>query len=524
MSTKKPFLPAILAILGLLGLAAAEPADPLPSETPTESAPASVGTPEPSDEPDAATPGSQQEDGVILLKDGQVVQGTIIRDDEGYLIKTPSGSKRFPRRRIEQTFSTLQEAYQYKASQFPDEDVQERLKLAQWCLAQNMETEARTQLNGILRINPKHIQAKAMLEKLDATQVRLAKQRQLDPGVRQAQATPGDIQGDGSPQELDPAALGRSGAQTRSMASGIAEVPNIFNLPRPTALRLSEEFNRSVHPILQRHCAKCHNERYPGMFQLRQVRSPRDLNRDTLNLNLDATLQLIDPSNPSRSEILTTSLRTHGIGKTKRPIFRASNDPSYLKLSQWVENICKPLGRDAIQQTSAQADPANVEERFAADRTPNLGLPSDDPGASASSIPPSRMNVPDFQSPRRVPQSPAQAVAGPNEFPLTNLTGNAAPASGTIPNSGAGTQPAMSPATRTAVAIPQTSAATATAPSATPAATPRAPVASASAQPAPGSSPVAGTAPTAKKPKAAVKIDPAALERLLKARNGGSGN
>jgi len=390
---------------------------------------------------------------------------------------------RFPRRRIEASFRTLHEAYEYKLSQFPDEDTGERLKLAQWCLAQNLQEEAKAQLNGILKINPKPPPATAMLQKMEQAEARQARRR-LDPGVQQAGATSDELPPSG-PKELDPAALRRPGS--RLMAGGIADIPNIFDLPRPTALKISEDFNRSIHPILQSSCAKCHNDRYPGAFQLRQVRRPRELNRDTLNLNLEATLQLIDPSNPSKSELLSSSLRPHGYGKSQQPIFRGSNDPSYQRLTQWVNSVCKPFKRDELRQASAQAGPAESEERFAADRAVNLG----NPAATNRQIMPNRQQPSRFQETPSA-RIPDQVGAGPGEFPLATLE-NATSLRTTgvlqIPPS-----PPKAASQTTAAELPELPANSAVIPS------PQKP----------------------KKPKKPVKIDPAVLERVLKARNGGN--
>lgn len=456
MSTKKPIFPVVLTVLALLGMASAEPAEPPPKE-PGEAA--------------QAPPSEQQ--GVILLVDGQVVQGVIVQDDEGCLLKSSFGSMRFPRRRIEATFRTLREAYEYKLSQFPEEDTGERLKLAQWCLAQNLREEAKAQLLGILKINPKHPPATAMLQKMEQAEVRQARRR-LDPGVQQAGATSDELPPTG-PKQLDPTALRRRGAGM--MAGGIADIPNVFDLPRPTALKISEDFNRSIHPILQTSCAKCHNDRYPGAFQLRQVRRPRDLNRDTLNLNLEAALHLIDPLNPAKSELLSSSLRPHGYGKSQHPIFRGSADPSYQKLSQWVNSVCKPFKKDALRQAGATSD----EEQFAADRAVNLGSP-------AAIDAPNRQIMPIRPQPAiRVPERPG---AGPYEFPLVTQENATA-----LRTTGILQAPPSAPSEAAQAAeLPKLPPGTASTPA----------------------------APSVNKPKKSVKIDPAALERVLKARNGGN--
>jgi hypothetical protein len=507
MSTKKPILAFGLTVLGFLRPVSAPAAADAQPLSPTPEA-ARSGSPEKPGEGHSPPAPPENEQGIILLTDGQVIRGTLVHDDTGCLVKTPFGSMQFPERRIVKTFRTLREAYEYKLSQFPEEDTQERLKLAQWCLTQDLQQEAKEQLQGILKINPKHPPAKAMLEKMEQTEARLAR-RKIDPDVQQAKATPEDMTG--LPKQLDSAALLRS--RSRPAVAGIADVPEIFNLPRPIALKINDEFNRSIHPILQAYCAKCHNERYPGDFQLLQIRSRRDLNRDTLRLNLEATLQLIDPLNPSRSEILSSPLRPHGLGKTKRPIFRGSNDLAYQKISAWVESICKPLKMDTLRQASTRPDSAADTERFAVDRVPNLGEPAAYPSS------PRRPRSLQGAMEQSTPPQQIDTQPGPGEFPLGALpiqgglraTGNAQLPNGPPGRSGTMPQPAAPPS---AVTIPP------------PATIGRTAQAASAADALPELPPEAATTPSTtskpKKPKTPVKIDPAMLELMLKARNGGN--
>ena len=59
-------------------------------------------------------------------------------------------------------FDSIQEIHQYKLEQVPEEDMDEQLKLAQWCLSKGLEAEAKEHLESILKIDPKHARAKAM--------------------------------------------------------------------------------------------------------------------------------------------------------------------------------------------------------------------------------------------------------------------------------------------------------------------------------------------------------------------------
>ena len=259
----------------------------------------------------------------------------------------------------------MQEVYKYKLEQLPEDDFQERIKLARWCLEQKMEPEARQQLEAILERNPKHVQAKAMLVSLDQADVRLSN-RMRDPGVRQTageQVEP--IVGD-RPGTLDASVI--SGAQRGMRISGL---PVIFDLPPAQAVKRAEEFNRYVHPVLQIYCARCHNERSEGSFQLVQIKTRIDRTPEAVRANLDATLRLIDRENPTRSELLSSSLRPHGRGPNTRPIFQGSNDKAYQILATWAKNLqsATPVAEGVVPARFAASPVDDSGETFASQRS-----------------------------------------------------------------------------------------------------------------------------------------------------------
>ena len=142
---------------------------------------------------------------------------------------------------------------------------------------------------------------------------------------------------DGRPEALDSAVL-----RNAQRGLGIDDMPVIFDLPMPLAIKRTEEFTRWVHPVLQVYCAKCHDAQHPGDFQLVPVKSRSDRSSNALRANLDATLRLVDPKNLSHSVLLSSTLRPHGNGAKPRPIFPGSNDKAYRVLAQWVNHLSAP--------------------------------------------------------------------------------------------------------------------------------------------------------------------------------------
>ena len=255
-------------------------------------------------------------DRYVLLTDGKLIPGIVSETESEYVIEQRVGTMHFPKKRVEGAFDSVRKAYEYRLSQLPDRDSEERMKLALWCLHLKLTVEAGQLLESVLELNPKNTQAKAMQVSLAQAEKRLERQR--DPEVRR---TDGERPADGRPDALDSAVL-----RNAQRGLGVKDLPVIFDLPLPLAIKRTEEFTKYVHPLLQVYCAKCHDAQYQGEFQLVSTKARADRTSNALRANLDATLRLIDPANPSRSELLSVTLRPHGLGTKPRPIFPGSNE------------------------------------------------------------------------------------------------------------------------------------------------------------------------------------------------------
>ena len=98
------------------------------------------------------SPTSQPE--VVLLNDGRMVTG-VVSEEEGMIIVTqPIGTMKFPKKKVDRVFATIKEVYTYKLSQFPENDFDERINLAKWCLSQKMEPEAENSFKQFSSLAP----------------------------------------------------------------------------------------------------------------------------------------------------------------------------------------------------------------------------------------------------------------------------------------------------------------------------------------------------------------------------------
>lgn len=439
------------------------------------------------DQPDAADqavekPAGAETPKLLLLNDGRILSGEVSEEDEMIILTQPAGVMRFPARKVVRAFSSIQEIHQYKLDRVPEEDMDEQLKLAQWCMSQGLVAEANEHLKCILKIDPKHGRAKAMTASIRMTETRMANARR-DADVQQTGAEVVEPAGMGRP-----ATLAREVVRGAQRGMGVNSLPIIFDLPPGAALKRADEFKNYVHPVVQAYCVKCHNDRYEGEFHLIPFKTRVERTPETLRANLDAVLRLVDREVPGRSELLASSLRPHGTGPNTRPIFQGSNDKAYQILAAWVNNLrVKP----APAAGSADAAPAATDgpaEGFAVDRVRiNQGSVNVEPVAGGPTVgSPFQMPAPEVIPPTRyVPGQGfvADAADDPGEFP--------------IPFAVSGVKPKL-PAAQ---------------------GEPAAPVARPPADPAAAVEPGDEAPAAAKKPAKPLKLDPALLQRALQLKN-----
>jgi len=246
--------------------------------------------------------------------------------------------------------------------------------------------------------------------------------------------------------------------------------------------------------------------------------------------NLDASLKLVDRANPLRSELLASSLRPHGAGPSKRPIFQGSNDRAYQILATWVNKLqATSVAESVVPAKSHPVAPgAELGESFAsqrgqiADEPEQLG-PATRPFVTGpvthKVLPPLRVVpgkgvIPDTGvDPDEFPLPFAVSGAKPNVGPKRPVT--QAPATKVLKPDGSGeTDPAGGGRAATAVSAPARKKAELSQPTETKAA------ADPASSPGDGDDP-ADTDAVKKKPRKPPKLDPDLLQRTLQLRNQG---
>jgi hypothetical protein len=267
-----------------------------------------------------------------LLSNGKVVRGEIARDPASgdYLVRQKIGQAKYPASLVLHAGSSLIDLYRFQVERLPNGDPDERMKLVRWCLAERLMPQAREQLTSLLQLCPDDREAKAMLLFVDSAAARAAR---VDTEVRRTSGDDLEGQPPASPEPMAPN-VARSARRNFGGASGL---PQIFDLPAAAVARRATEFTQAIQPILQVRCARCHNENYQGNFQLVEIKSKRDRTPDIARTNLEATIRLVNPDDPMRSDLLSAGLVPHG--GNRNGIFRGAKDREYATLERWVMSL-----------------------------------------------------------------------------------------------------------------------------------------------------------------------------------------
>lgn len=105
--------------------------------------------------------------GVLVLVDGTVVDGTIIRTQAGFHVDVRGGQRVVPTKDVALYVKTKQDAYEKISKQSSTTNVPVRLQLAEWCLKNRLYKEAGQEIKSILVLEDDNAVAKELLKQLE---------------------------------------------------------------------------------------------------------------------------------------------------------------------------------------------------------------------------------------------------------------------------------------------------------------------------------------------------------------------
>lgn len=257
--------------------------------------------------------------GVLMLRNGELIAGTITFSGDRYDVGLEDGEIRIKGAEVEYCGRTVRDCFEHRCDKVEADKVDDRLNLAEWCVRQNMLEEAAGQLGEALRIDPTHPRI-GLIER----RIKLAIEQ---PGGGAA-AT-----GNGLP---DTATLAELDRMVRSLPA-----------------RSVETFTTTIQPMLLNRCsnAGCHGPQSSNSLRLLRISAAKLSSRRSTQRNLHSALTMVDRAKPDESKLLVAPTKPHG--NAKEAIFTSRELWQYKQLVDWVHGV-------AASQPPAQ--PATLEE------------------------------------------------------------------------------------------------------------------------------------------------------------------
>ena len=211
----------------------------------------------------------KQEQLLLVLNTGRVVQGHLIPRPGGYDVNLPTGRLFVPASQIRFTATSMDDAYHSMRKSLREFTPDAHLSLARWCLTNQLTSRARGEILDALKLDPYRDDARRMLQNIVREQQRV---------IEAAQPSPEDTPAE---QQLLP--------DRRSLGG----------LPP----ELAQRFTQRVQPILSARCgnSRCHGD---GRNSFTVVHSLRRSTAQISELNLAAVLKHIDFQAPENSSLL----------------------------------------------------------------------------------------------------------------------------------------------------------------------------------------------------------------------------
>ena len=271
--------------------------------------------------------------GVLLLRNGEVIEGKISLVGELYNVALPGGEIRIKTAEVEFWCRDIQEVYRRKRAAIPQGDVRDHLRLARWCLHHDLLGCAGRELADALAADPSH-------PMIDLLQRRLKMAAEPPPPAHSV----GYI-------HIPP--MGTPGTPTEQAPS----FEELDRLVRDLPPRSVESFTQTIQPLLLNHCATggCHGPRSPSEFRLLRIPPGRPPSRRLTQRNLHAALSWVDRENPSASRLLTAPMGRHGTAK--QAVFGKGQATQYQRLVDWVGQLSGRPAAKVPETVALKEDP-----------------------------------------------------------------------------------------------------------------------------------------------------------------------
>lgn len=279
---------------------------------------------------------------VVVLRNGHAFVGAVDQaGDRMTITQGPGRSVRVPLRDVDIVVDTLHDAYVHRRQRLHPGEINDQMRLAQWCLRYQLEDEAAELLLEMSRRYPNHHAVRALERQMGERAGLLAGSGRDASAVRTASF---------QQAEVAPDAMGFPLA-VPSAPEELGELPSLS----PAEIT---EFTRVVQPLLQNRCgnANCHASNGRSAFVLQRTPTGRLTFKDLTWSNLRAAWKQVDLRDPERSPLIVMATTPHG-GQSRAPLETYESRPRQ-RLARWVVSATQA---DAIAsgETPSAAGPAH---------------------------------------------------------------------------------------------------------------------------------------------------------------------
>jgi hypothetical protein len=292
--------------------------------------------------------------GVLLLHNGELIRGKVVRSAEHYVVEVDRGELRIRATDVECLAQSADECYLHRRDAIEGGKAEDHLGLAEWCIRHDLHERAAGELKQALAIDPTHPKL-ALVE------------RRLELAQRKPSAS----------------------SATKDKPKRGVSVEDLDRLVRGLPDGSVETFTNVVQPLLLHHCgaAACHGAQSKAALHLARVPAGRSPMRRATQRNLHAVLANVDLENPEASALLTAPVRPHGTSRTA--VFNSRRAEQYRVLAEWVHSVAGKPVRAAAPEPVAESV-ANGDESTAEPASAEEPIEEEDADADAEQKPPPR--------------------------------------------------------------------------------------------------------------------------------------
>lgn len=276
---------------------------------------------------------SQPVDGILLLKNGNILRGKIQQQGDHYHVHLPNGKLQVRERQVDTVCENVEAVYQYRRQQRSGSTADSHLDMAGWCLRHELYDHAAEELDTAASIDADHGRLGLLRRQLKQS-VRMAELRkQQDEAVANVEPE----------KPLNPATLEKAPKWARAL------------------------FVRQIQPLIVHSCATsgCHQSSEDSSFRLNRLALDGAGHPGVTLRNLAATLEQIDWEQADKSQLLALARQAHGGEDSSVPL------PSHKLqvLQSWVSQLA-----EAHQQTKQLVELPQVADVEPPPITPTLQL------------------------------------------------------------------------------------------------------------------------------------------------------